>query len=186
LVLRRLRGIFGRGEALPPRNSSVSTRRNARGSGRRTTRCAASKPRWNTTRRPKRPSRTATRRETSACTRSASPKSSSVAHPYERLASLYERRRDYGSVLRVSEAYVRLATSGTLPRGAQRSADRKLPQFEARVERYRRSLDKARSPPHHTAPDISKESPQILAFRALITLFFGDVIDSQNRIRSSL
>jgi hypothetical protein len=64
------------------------------------------------------------------------------SHPYERLASLYERRRDYGSALRVSEAYVRLATSGTLPRGAQRSADRKLPQFEARVERYRRSLDK--------------------------------------------
>jgi hypothetical protein len=28
-----------------------------------------------------------------------------------------------------------------MPRGAQRSADRKLPEFEARMERYKRSLD---------------------------------------------
>ena len=61
------------------------------------------------------------------------------SHPYERLASLYERRHDYEAALRVSEAFVRLAASGKMPRGAQRSADRKLPQFEARIERYQRS-----------------------------------------------
>ncbi len=62
------------------------------------------------------------------------------SHPYERLASLYERRHDHEAALRVSEAYVRLAASGRMPRGAQRSADRKLPQFEERIERYRRLL----------------------------------------------
>ncbi len=62
------------------------------------------------------------------------------SHPYERLASLYERRHDHEAALRVSEAYVRLAASGRMPRGAQRSADRKLPQFEARIESYRRLL----------------------------------------------
>jgi hypothetical protein len=62
------------------------------------------------------------------------------SHPYERLASLHERRRDYEAALRVCEAYLQLATSGTLPRGAQRSADRKLPQLEARMDRCRRSL----------------------------------------------
>ena len=62
------------------------------------------------------------------------------SHPYERLASLYERRHDYEAALRVSEAYVRLAASGRMPRGARRSADRKLPQFEAHMERYRRLL----------------------------------------------
>jgi hypothetical protein len=61
------------------------------------------------------------------------------SHPYERLASLYERRHDYEAALRVSEAYQQLAASGKMPLGAQRSADRKLPQFEARIERYRRS-----------------------------------------------
>ena len=64
------------------------------------------------------------------------------SYPYERLASLYERRRDYREALRVSEAFVRLAASDTMPRGAQRSADRKLPAFEAHIERYRRSLKK--------------------------------------------
>ena len=64
------------------------------------------------------------------------------SHPYERLASLHERRRDYEAALRVCEAYLQLATSGTLPRGAQRSADRKLPQLEARMDRYRRSSDR--------------------------------------------
>jgi hypothetical protein len=58
-------------------------------------------------------------------------------HPYERLASLHERRRDPAAALRVCEAYLRLAASGTMPRGAQRRADRKVPEFEARVERYR-------------------------------------------------
>jgi hypothetical protein len=62
------------------------------------------------------------------------------SNPYERLASLYERRRDYGSALRVSEAYMGLAASGKRPKGAQRSADRKLPDFETRMERYRRQL----------------------------------------------
>jgi len=65
------------------------------------------------------------------------------SHPYERLASLHERRRDYEEALRVSEAFLRLATSGKMPRGAQRSADRKRPLFEARIEHYRRLLDRA-------------------------------------------
>lgn len=64
------------------------------------------------------------------------------SHPYERLASIHERRRDYGEALRISESFVRLARSGTMPQGAQRSADRKLPAFEARIERYQRLLDK--------------------------------------------
>jgi len=63
------------------------------------------------------------------------------SHPYERLASLYERRRDPEGALRACEAYLRLAASGKMPRGAQRSADRKIPEFEARIERYRRLLD---------------------------------------------
>jgi hypothetical protein len=63
------------------------------------------------------------------------------SHPYERLASLYERRRNPQAALRVCEAYTRLARGGKMPRGAQRSADRKLPEFEARIERYRRMLD---------------------------------------------
>jgi hypothetical protein len=62
------------------------------------------------------------------------------SHPYERLASLYERRHDQEAALRVSEAFLRLAASGKMPQGAQRSADRKLPQFEARIQRYRRRL----------------------------------------------
>jgi hypothetical protein len=41
----------------------------------------------------------------------------------------------------VSEAFTRLAASGKLPRGAQRSAERKLSEFETRVERYKSSLD---------------------------------------------
>lgn len=60
------------------------------------------------------------------------------SHPYEALARLYERRRNPADALRVTESYIELARSGTLPRGAQRSADRKLPEFEARAERYRR------------------------------------------------
>jgi hypothetical protein len=68
------------------------------------------------------------------------------SHPYERLASLHERRHDYGAALRVSEAYLRLATSGKMPRGAQRSADRKLPNFEARAQRYRDLLLRGQTP----------------------------------------
>ncbi len=64
------------------------------------------------------------------------------SHPYERLASLHERRRDYEAALRASEAYLQVAASGELPRGAQRSADRKLPQFGTRMGRYRRLLDR--------------------------------------------
>lgn len=58
-------------------------------------------------------------------------------HPYERLASLHERRRDPEAALRACEAYLRLAASGVMPRGAQRRADRKVPEFEAHAERYR-------------------------------------------------
>ena len=71
------------------------------------------------------------------------------SHPYERLASVYESRRNPTEALRVSEAFTKLAASGKMPRGAQRSADRKLPEFEARIQRYRRSLDngdRSRSP----------------------------------------
>jgi hypothetical protein len=64
------------------------------------------------------------------------------SHPYERLASIYESRHDPSEALRVCEAFTRLAASGKMPRGAQRSADRKLPEFEARIQRYRRSFDK--------------------------------------------
>jgi hypothetical protein len=60
------------------------------------------------------------------------------SHPYERLASVYESRHN------PAEAFTKLAASGKMPRGAQRSADRKLPEFEARIQRYRRSLDKER------------------------------------------
>ena len=62
------------------------------------------------------------------------------SHPYERLASLYERRHKPAEALRVCEAFTKLAASGKMPRGAQRSADRKLPEFESRIERYRRWL----------------------------------------------
>jgi hypothetical protein len=62
------------------------------------------------------------------------------AHPYERLAALHEGRRDPAGALRVTEAYLELAKSGTMPRGAQKSADRKLPEFEARAERLRQKL----------------------------------------------
>ncbi|HZY64380.1 MAG TPA: hypothetical protein VFE21_00660 [Rubrobacteraceae bacterium] len=63
------------------------------------------------------------------------------SHPYERLAGLYERRRDYGEALRVLEAYLQLAGSGKMPRGAQRSANGKLSEIEARAARYRQILE---------------------------------------------
>ena len=62
------------------------------------------------------------------------------SHPYERLASIYESRNP-AEALRVCEAFTNLAASGRMPRGAQRSANRKLPEFEARIERLRSSLD---------------------------------------------
>ncbi|MGB3634137.1 MAG: hypothetical protein WA982_08865 [Rubrobacteraceae bacterium] len=62
------------------------------------------------------------------------------SHSYERLAGLFEQRRNYGEALRVLEAYMRLARSGRMPRGAQRSADRRLPGMEARAGRYRKTL----------------------------------------------
>ncbi len=62
------------------------------------------------------------------------------SHPYERLASIYERRHNPTEALRVCTAFTNLAASGKMPRGAQRSADRKLPEFEARIERYRRAI----------------------------------------------
>jgi len=66
------------------------------------------------------------------------------SHPYERLASLYESRHNPSEALRVCEAFTKLAASGKMPRGSQRSAERKLPEFEARIERYRGSLDESR------------------------------------------
>lgn len=58
-------------------------------------------------------------------------------HPYERLANIHERRGDHLSALRTLEAYIRLAKSGKMPRGAQRSAERKLPEVEDRASRLR-------------------------------------------------
>ncbi len=63
------------------------------------------------------------------------------SHPYERLAGLHEQRREYGEALRVLESYARLAESGTMPRGAQRSAGRKMPEIQARIARYRRLVE---------------------------------------------
>lgn len=62
------------------------------------------------------------------------------AHPYERLAALYESRQNYPEALCVNETYISLARSGRLAKGSQRSADRKLPEFEARAERYGKHL----------------------------------------------
>ncbi|HSK99613.1 MAG TPA: hypothetical protein VK869_04690 [Rubrobacteraceae bacterium] len=60
------------------------------------------------------------------------------SQPYERLASLYERRRAPERALQTLEAYLQLAATGRMPRGAQLSADRKTPELRARIERYRR------------------------------------------------
>ncbi len=63
------------------------------------------------------------------------------SHPYERLASVYESRNP-AEALRVCEAFTKLAASGKMPRGAQRSADPKLLDFEVRIACYRRSLSR--------------------------------------------
>ena len=60
------------------------------------------------------------------------------SHPYEALASLHERRHNHAAALQVTEAYINLTHSGKMPRGAQLSANRKLPEFENRAERLRR------------------------------------------------
>jgi hypothetical protein len=60
------------------------------------------------------------------------------SHPYERLASLHEKRRDPEKALKTLESFLRLAASGAMPPGAQRSADRRLPDLQTRMERYRR------------------------------------------------
>ena len=66
------------------------------------------------------------------------------AHPYERLAALHEGKGRHAEALRVTEAYAALARSGRMPRGAQRSADRKLHEFQACLERYRKLAGGAR------------------------------------------
>ena len=145
MVLKRLRDIFGREETRPSKEPSPLFGLDA-----------AERERIGTEDDPLRGFEAALERHAEAerAQQSGDPEKAirlyetSVAegfvgsHPYERLASLHERRRDHGEALRVSEAFVQLATSGTMPRGAQRSADRKLPAFEARMERYRRSLGK--------------------------------------------
>ncbi len=60
------------------------------------------------------------------------------AHPHERLANLYEQRGRREDTLEATEKFISLAKSGRLPKGSQRSADRRLPEFEARAEKYRR------------------------------------------------
>jgi hypothetical protein len=143
LVLRRLLGIFGRQETTP-----------AEGSAGLFGLDEAERGRIGTEDDPLRGFETAMERHAEAqrAEQSGDPEKAirlyetSVAegfvgsHPYERLASLYERRRDYEAALRVSEAFLRLAGSGKMPKGAQRSADRKLPQFQTRIERYQRFL----------------------------------------------
>ncbi len=145
MVLRRLRGIFGRGEA-PHEGSSTELFGLDE----------AERERIGTEDDPLRGFEAAMERHTEAAEaeRNGDPEraiqlyETSVAegfvgsHPYERLASLYERRQNYAQALRVSEAFVQLAASGRMPRGSQRSADRKLPAFEARIERYRRLLER--------------------------------------------
>jgi hypothetical protein len=142
LVLRRLRGIFGREETRPSEESSGLFGLDA-----------AERERIGTEDDPLRGFEAAMERHAEAerAEQSGDPErairlyETSVAeefvgsHPYERLASLHERRHDYEAALQVSEAFVGLAASGKMPRGAQRSADRKLPEFEARIERYRKS-----------------------------------------------
>lgn len=59
------------------------------------------------------------------------------AHPYERLANLYEQRGRRKDALEVTERFIALTKSGRLPRGSQRSADRRVPEFEARASRLR-------------------------------------------------
>lgn len=66
------------------------------------------------------------------------------SHPYEALARLHERRHNHEEALRVTETYINLAERGVMPRGAQRSADRKLPNFQARATHYRYSIEKIR------------------------------------------
>jgi hypothetical protein len=51
------------------------------------------------------------------------------SHPYDRLASLYERRHSHEATLWASEPFIQLAASGKIPKGAQRSANCKPPQF---------------------------------------------------------
>ncbi len=59
------------------------------------------------------------------------------SHPYEALASLQERRHNHTAALQATEAYISLTHSGKMPRGAQLSANRKLPEFENRAEKLR-------------------------------------------------
>src|SRR3712207_7690176 len=68
--------------------------------------------------------------------------------------------RSLTEALRVSEAFTKLAASGKMPRGAQRSANRKLPEFEARIQRYRRSRSE-----EHTS---ELQSRQYLVCRLLL------------------
>jgi hypothetical protein len=144
MVLRRLRGIFGRREA-------STTERSASLFGLDET----EREKIGTEDDPLRGFEAAMQRheEAERAVQSGDPEKAihlyetSVAegfvgsHPYERLASLYEQRHDQQAALRVSEAFLQLAASGKMPHGAQRSADRKLPQFETRIQRYRRLLD---------------------------------------------
>jgi hypothetical protein len=129
LVLRRLRAIFSREETRPSEESSVLFGLDA-----------AERAKIGTEDDPLRGFEAAMERHTEAERAEQSGDPEKAIHPYERLASLHERRHDHEAALRVSEAFVGLATSGKMPRGAQRSANRKLPQFEARIERYRRLL----------------------------------------------
>ncbi|MGH3090459.1 MAG: hypothetical protein ACRDSJ_24530, partial [Rubrobacteraceae bacterium] len=59
------------------------------------------------------------------------------AHPYERLAAIYERQGKREDALEATEKFIALAKSGRMPKGAQRSADRKMAEFETRARKCR-------------------------------------------------
>ncbi|MGI8648814.1 MAG: hypothetical protein ACR2KW_00300 [Rubrobacter sp.] len=60
-----------------------------------------------------------------------------ATHPYERLANIYEQQGKFDDALWVTEAFIALAVSGRMPKGSQRSAERKLSEFEDRASRLR-------------------------------------------------
>jgi hypothetical protein len=123
------------------RPSTGSKTKNGRGSGPKKTPSASSKPRSNATRRQSAPCKGGDAERAIDLLETSISEGFVGSHPYERLASICESRRNSAEALRVCKSFTQLAASGKMPRGAQRSADRKLPEFEDRIVRYRRSLD---------------------------------------------
>ena len=145
LVLRRLRSIFGQeprssGEPSPLFRPKGSRDGEDRYGGRPAARLA--RQAMDVTGRSRKGGAERRSREgDSSSTRRASPKASSAAIPTSGFPPSTNGAAITKQALHACEAFVVLATSGAMPRGAQRSADRKLPWFEARIERYQRLLD---------------------------------------------